>query len=174
MLPPEDTINRGIAIVPERSRIFPDMSVLDNLRMGAYSRRVRERREESLQEVYALFPRLKERGNQKAKTLSGGERQMLALGRALMARPELLLLDEPTAGMSIEEVPAILEIIREIKATRTRTILLVEHKFDMILALSDSIAVLKEGRLICDDTPEAVSCNEEVLSAYLGGGVKHD
>ena len=85
-----------------------------------------------------------------------------------------MLLDEPTAGMSIEEVPAILEVIREIKATRTRTILLVEHKFDMILALSDSIAVLKEGRLICDDTPEAVSRNEEVLSAYLGGGVKHD
>jgi branched-chain amino acid transport system ATP-binding protein len=88
--------------------------------------------------------------------------------------PELLLLDEPTAGMSLEEVPAILEIIRDIKAAGNRTILLVEHKFDMIMALSDSIAVLKEGRLICDDTPAAVSQNEEVLEAYLGGGVTHE
>ena len=81
-------------------------------------------------------------------------------------------MDEPTAGMSLEEVPAILELIKAIKEARKRTILLVEHKFDMIMALSDSIAVLKEGSLICDDTPEAVSCNQEVLEAYLGGGVK--
>ena len=109
-----------------------------------------------------------------ASTLTHGEQRKLEIAILLALDPELLLLDEPTAGMSLEEVPAILDLIKQIKAARNRTILLVEHKFDMIMTVSDSIAVLKEGRLICDDTPEAVSCNSEVLEAYLGGGVKND
>jgi len=113
-LSPEDTINRGIAIVPEGSRIFPDMSVLDNLRIGSYSKRAREKREESLREVYQLFPRLGEREGQKAKTLSGGERQMLAVGRALMARPDLLLLDEPSLGLQPDLVTRTFEAIKKI------------------------------------------------------------
>jgi branched-chain amino acid transport system ATP-binding protein len=108
-----------------------------------------------------------------ASTLTHGEQRKLEIAILLALDPELLLLDEPTAGMSLEEVPAILELIQAIKAARKRTILLVEHKFDMIMTVSDSIAVLKEGQLICDDTPEAVSCNAEVLEAYLGGGVKN-
>ena len=105
-----------------------------------------------------------------ANTLTHGEQRKLEIAILLALDPELLLLDEPTAGMSLEEVPAILELIQQIKAARNRTIMLVEHKFDMIMTVSDSIAVLKEGRLICDDYPEAVACNSEVLEAYLGGG----
>ena len=115
-----------------------------------------------------------ERWSDEASALTHGEQRKLEIAILLALDPEVLLLDEPTAGMSIEEVPAILEIIQEIKAARDRTILLVEHKFDMIMTLSDRIAVLKAGGLIYDDVPEAIAENEEVQRAYLGGGVGHD
>ena len=114
---------------------------------------------------------LDDRWDLPASSLTHGEQRKLEIAILLGLDPAVLLLDEPTAGMSIEEVPAILELIQSIKSARNRTILLVEHKFDMILTLSDSIAVLKEGRLLCDDTPEAVANNAEVQAAYLGGGV---
>ncbi len=117
---------------------------------------------------------LHEKWSSEASLLTHGEQRKLEIAILLALDPKVLLLDEPTAGMSLEDVPGILDIIQEIKSKKTRTILLVEHKFDMIMTLSDSIAVLQEGRVICDDTPEAVSNNESVLQAYLGGGVKNE
>jgi branched-chain amino acid transport system ATP-binding protein len=183
-LDPASRTRLGIGRSFQLTNIFPNLSVLENVRLALQSKTnvgmVFWRHWRSYNQLedraYALLKQvlLDDRWAEEASNLTHGEQRKLEIAILLGLDPELLLLDEPTAGMSIEEVPAILEVIREIKDTRTRTILLVEHKFDMILALSDSIAVLKEGRLICDDTPEAVSCNEEVLSAYLGGGVKHD
>lgn len=127
------------------------------------------------EQAYELLKQVMLAGKQgfMASLLTHGEQRKLEIAILLALDPDVLLLDEPTAGMSLEDVPAILDIIQGIKETKTRTILLVEHKFDMIMALSDSIAVLQEGRIICDDTPDAVSNNEKVLEAYLGGGVAH-
>ena len=133
---------------------------------------------------YRSFPELEDRAYEILETvlleskwrapasdLAHGEKRKLELGILLALEPELLLLDEPTAGMSLEEVPAIIALIERIKAARDRTVLLVEHKIDMVMALSDSIAVLKDGRLIADDLPEAISQNAEVQAAYFGGGI---
>ena len=165
-LSPEDTINRGIAIVPEGSRIFPDMSVLDNLRIGSYSKRAREKREESLREVYQLFPRLEEREGQKAKTLSGGERQMLAVGRALMARPDLLLLDEPSLGLQPDLVTRTFEAIKKINE-RGVTILLVEQKVYFSLEITHRAYVLESGRIVLEGKGRELIDNEHVKKAYL-------
>ncbi len=182
-LDPADRTKLGIGRSFQLTNIFPTLSVLENVRLALQSKRdvglvfwrhyrsysdLEDRAYELLKQVL-----LEERWAGEAKTLTHGEQRKLEIAILLGLDPEVLLLDEPTAGMSLEEVPAILEIIQEIKSSRNRTILLVEHKFDMIMTVSDTIAVLKEGRLICDDTPDAVSCNEEVLEAYLGGGVKH-
>jgi branched-chain amino acid transport system ATP-binding protein len=173
----------GIGRSFQLTNIFPSLSVLENVRLAIQSRarigmvfwRHWRRFSELEDQAYELLKqvRLEERWALEASQLTHGEQRKLEIAILLGLDPDVLMLDEPTAGMSIEEVPAILEIIRRIKASRTRTILLVEHKFDMIMSVSDGIAVLKEGRLICDDTPQAVANNEEVLAAYLGGGVKH-
>jgi branched-chain amino acid transport system ATP-binding protein len=173
----------GIGRSFQLTNIFPSLSVLENVRLAIQSRaRVgmvfwrHSRKFSDLEDrAYELLKQvmLEERWALTASQLTHGEQRKLEIAILLGLDSEVLMLDEPTAGMSIEEVPAILEIIRRIKASRTRTILLVEHKFDMIMSVSDAIAVLKEGRLICDDTPQAVANNEEVLAAYLGGGVKH-
>jgi branched-chain amino acid transport system ATP-binding protein len=172
----------GIGRSFQLTNIFPNLTVLENVRLALQSRagisyifwrnfraypELEDRAYELLQRVL-----LEGRWDAVASTLTHGEQRKLEIAILLALDPELLLLDEPTAGMSLEEVPAILELIRDIKDAGQRTILLVEHKFDMIMSLSDSIAVLKEGRLICDDAPEVVSCNPEVLEAYLGGGAK--
>lgn len=163
------------------TNIFPNLTVLENVRLALQSKKgigmvfwrhyrkyseLEDRAYELLQKVL-LAPKWEAL----ASELTHGEQRKLEIAILLALEPEVLLLDEPTAGMSLEEVPAILDLIRQIKDGGDRTILLVEHKFDMIMSLSDSIAVLKEGKLICDDTPEAVSCNPVVLEAYLGGGV---
>ena len=164
------------------TNVFPNLSVLENVRLALQSKagigfvfwknfRSYAHLEDQAYELLGQVL-LEGRWAAEASTLTHGEQRKLELAILLGLDPEVLLLDEPTAGMSLEEVPAILEIIREIKARSDRTLLLVEHKFDMIMSLSDSIAVLKEGQLICDDTPEAVSCNAEVQAAYLGGGAK--
>ena len=173
----------GIGRSFQLTNIFPNLSVLENVRLAVQSKAaigmVFWRHWRSLAELedraYELLKQvlLADRWSAPASSLTHGEQRKLEIAILLGLDPVVLLLDEPTAGMSIEEVPAILKVIQEIKASQTRTILLVEHKFDMIMSLSDSIAVLQEGRLICDDTPEAISNNEDVLAAYLGGGVKH-
>jgi branched-chain amino acid transport system ATP-binding protein len=183
-LGPAQRTQLGIGRSFQLTNIFPRLTVLENVRLAMQSRAriglVFWRNYRSYPELedkaYDLLKQvlMHERWSDEASTLTHGEQRKLEIAILLALEPEVLLLDEPTAGMSIEEVPAILEIIQEIKAARDRTILLVEHKFDMIMTLSDRIAVLKAGMLICDEVPEAVAQNEEVQRAYLGGGVSHD
>ena len=182
-LDPARRTKLGIGRSFQLTNIFPTLSVLENVRLALQSKAdvgmVFWRHWRSYTELedraYDLLKQvlLEDRWRHPASTLTHGEQRKLEIAILLGLDPAVLLLDEPTAGMSIEEVPAILEIIQDIKAAQNRTILLVEHKFDMIMTVSDTIAVLKEGQLICNDTPEAVSNNEEVQAAYLGGGVKH-
>jgi len=175
--------NLGIGRSFQLTNIFPSLTVLENVRLALQAR---EKIGMIFWKHYKNYPELEEKAYEflkqvvlhdkfmfEAGLLTHGEQRKLEIAILLALDPEILLLDEPTAGMSLEDVPAILDIIQEIKSLKNRTILLVEHKFDMIMALSDSIAVLQEGSIICDDTPQAVSNNEVVLKAYLGGGVKN-
>ncbi|HEX9821572.1 MAG TPA: ABC transporter ATP-binding protein [Methylomirabilota bacterium] len=166
-LAPEQVVRRGIAVVPEGARVFPEMTVLDNLRMGALVERARAGEAQSLDEVYAMFPRLAERRRQLARTLSGGERQMLAIGRALMSRPELLLLDEPSLGLQPSLVKAIIEAIREINQ-RGLTVLLVEQNVHFSLPISHRAYVLEQGRVVLEDAGPALLESPHVRLSYLG------
>ena len=163
---PEETVKFGIAIVPEGARVFPEMSVLDNLKMGSYIKKAREVREKTIGEVYTLFPRLKERESQKAKTLSGGERQMLAVGRALMSKPDLLLLDEPSLGLQPMLVTRTFEAIREINRKGV-TILLVEQNVSYSLEISHRAYVLENGRIVLEGKGSELLNNQHVKKAYL-------
>jgi branched-chain amino acid transport system ATP-binding protein len=172
---------RGIGRSFQLTNIFPTLTVLENVRIAVQARRAPGfdawRHSRSLPELedraYAILETvlLESRWSVVASALAHGEKRKLEIGILLALEPEVLLLDEPTAGMSLEEVPAIIELIEGIKARQDRTILLVEHKIDMVLALSDSIAVLKDGRLLADGPPEAIGRNPEVQAAYFGGGV---
>jgi branched-chain amino acid transport system ATP-binding protein len=166
-LRPEDIARRGIAVVPEGARVFPDMTVLDNLRMGALATRARAREAETLEEAYVMFPRLRERKRQLARTLSGGERQMLAMGRALMSCPELLLLDEPSLGLQPSLVRGIIDSIRGINE-RGITVLLVEQNVHMALPISHRGYVLEQGRVTLEDAGGALLANPHVRVSYLG------
>ena len=166
-LAPEEIVKRGIAVVPEGARVFPEMTVLDNLRMGALVARARAREAGSLTEVFAMFPRLLERQRQLARTLSGGERQMLAIGRALMACPELLLLDEPSLGLQPILVKSIIEAIRRINE-RGITVLLIEQNVHFSLPISHRAYVLEQGRVVLEDTGAALLENPHVRVSYLG------
>ena len=182
-LGPAERTALGVGRSFQLTNIFPLLTVLENVRLALQSkariglnfwnsfRKFSDLEDRAYQLLKQVF--LHNKWADIASTLTHGEQRKLEIAILLALDPELLLLDEPTAGMSLEEVPAILDLIKAIKAARDRTILLVEHKFDMIMTLSDSIAVLKEGGLICDDTPQAVACNVEVQEAYLGGGVKN-
>ena len=163
---PEESVRLGIAIVPEGARVFPEMSVLDNLKMGSYIKNARAVREKSLEEVYTLFPRLKERESQKARTLSGGERQMLAVGRALMSKPDLLLLDEPSLGLQPMLVTRTFEAIREINRKGV-TILLVEQNVHYSLEISHRAYVLENGRIVLEGKGSELLNNQHVKKAYL-------
>ena len=165
-LEPHQIVELGVCQAPEGRRIFPRMSVLENLEMGAFARRD-ARIAEDLDRVYALFPRLKERTGQIAGTLSGGEQQMLAIGRALMSRPTVLLLDEPSMGLAPILVETIFGVIREINQQGT-TILLVEQNALMALTVADRGYVLQTGQIVLHDTAEALQRNESVRKAYLG------
>jgi len=166
-LAPETIVGRGIAVVPEGARVFPEMTVLDNLKMGALVPRARVREGASLAEVVAMFPRLGERQRQVARTLSGGERQMLAIGRALMACPDLLLLDEPSLGLQPSLVRSIIDAIRRINA-RGLTVLLIEQNVHFSLPISDRAYVLEQGRVVLEDAGAALLDNPHVRVSYLG------
>jgi branched-chain amino acid transport system ATP-binding protein len=166
-LEPEQVVKRGIAVVPEGARVFPDMTVLDNLRMGALMPVARERERGSLEDVFVMFPRLAERQRQLARTLSGGERQMLAIGRALMSCPELLLLDEPSLGLQPLLVRSIINAIRDINE-RGLTVLLIEQNIHFSLPISHRAYVLEQGRVVLEDAGTALLENPHVRLSYLG------
>lgn len=162
---PTDIVKKGITLVPEGRRIFADLSVLENLKIGAYLRKDDIR--EDLDWVYSLFPRLKERAWQAGGTLSGGEQQMLAVGRALMSRPKLMMMDEPSLGLAPIVVRDIFNIIREINK-RSVTILLIEQNANMALQTADFGYVLETGRISLSGSGSALLTNEAVKKAYLG------
>ena len=160
-------VERGMALCPEGRRVFSQMSVSENLDMGGYTRSDAENRE-TLQRVYERFPRLKERVGQMAGTLSGGEQQMLAMGRALMSKPDLLMLDEPSMGLAPILVQEIFDIIKELNAAGT-TILLVEHNSNMALSIADRAYVLEIGTIKKTGTGVDLLQDDDVRKAYLGG-----
>ncbi len=160
-------IERGMAVVPENRRIFGDMSVQENLQMGAYLRQDGNGIQEDLERVLRLFPRLKERLNQPGGTLSGGEQQMLAMGRALMSRPRLLLMDEPSMGLAPLLVEQNFEIIQEIHRQGT-TVFMVEQNANMALSIADRGYVLQTGRIVLADSAAGLLNNELMRKAYLG------
>ncbi|MBI3739767.1 MAG: ABC transporter ATP-binding protein [Chloroflexi bacterium] len=166
-LPPHEIALRGVAQSPEGRMIFPRMTVMENLEMGAYARKDKSGFNDDLERVFKLFPRLKERITQKGGTLSGGEQQMLAMGRALMARPRILLLDEPSMGLSPILVELIFEIIQTINKEGT-TILLVEQNALMALSIANRGYVIQTGEIILTDTAKKLKANEMVRKSYLG------
>ena len=166
-LPSHKIVEKGLAQVPEGRRIFLQMSVQENLEMGAYTQSAAWADEE-LERVYTQFPRLSERRKQTAGTLSGGEQQMLAIGRALMSRPKLLMLDEPSMGLAPILVEQIFDIIRELHKAGT-TILLVEQNAQMALSVADRAYVLETGRISLSGTGAELAASDEVRKAYLGG-----
>ena len=168
-MPTAQIVAKGITLVPEGRRVFPDMTVLENLKIGAYMRK--DSLEEDLKWVHDLFPRLKERSWQLAGTLSGGEQQMLAIGRALMSKPDLIMMDEPSLGLAPLIVKGVFDIIREINQQGV-TILLVEQNANMALQVANLGYVMETGRITLTGTGAELLENEEVKAAYLGKAKK--
>ena len=164
---PTQIVTQGVTLVPEGRRIFPDMTVLENLKIGAYLRKDKEEIEKDIEWVYELFPRLKERNWQLAGTLSGGEQQMLAVGRGLMSRPKVLMMDEPSLGLAPLVVQGIFDIIREINRQGV-TILLIEQNANMALKIADLAYVLETGTITMSGTGAELLADEKVKEAYLG------
>ena len=164
-LPTDQIVSKGITLVPEGRRVFPDLTVLENLKIGAYMRK--DSLDADLNWVHELFPRLKERSWQLAGTLSGGEQQMLAIGRALMSRPELIMMDEPSLGLAPIVVQGVFDIIKEINKQGV-TILLVEQNANMALRAADLGYVMETGRITLSGSGKELAENEEVKAAYLG------
>ena len=166
--PAHKIVEMGIAHVPEGRRVFSSLSVYENLIMGAYTRKDKEEIADSLSMVYKRFPRLEERKNQRAGTLSGGEQQMLAMGRALMSKPRLIVMDEPSMGLSPIFVNEIFDIIKVVSESGT-TVLLVEQNANMALDISDRGYVVENGKINLTGTGKELAGNEKVREAYLGG-----
>lgn len=164
----KNIVLKGITQVPEGRRIFPGLSVYENLLVGAYLRKDKAEIKKDLEKVYERFPILKERSSQDASTLSGGEQQMLAMGRALMAKPKILLLDEPSMGLAPILVKEIFKIIEDIHKQGT-TVLLVEQNARMALSIADRAYVLENGKIVLSGTGKELSESEEIQKAYLGG-----
>ena len=160
-------VTNGVTMVPENRRLFKRLTVKENLELGAYLRDDREGIEEDLENIYELFPRVKERLSQKAGTLSGGEQQMVAIGRALMSRPRVLLMDEPSMGLAPALVQQNFELIQQIHE-EGMAIFMVEQNANMALSIADRGWVLQTGRVVLDDTAEALLANPELRSSYLG------
>jgi branched-chain amino acid transport system ATP-binding protein len=167
--PPHQIVARGLAQAPEGRMVFANLTVMENLRMGAYLRRDKEGIANDLEYVYGIFPRLREREKQTAGTLSGGEQQMLAIGRALMSKPKCLMLDEPSLGIAPILVQTIFDKIVEINTTLGVTILLVEQNANLALEISHYGYVLETGRVLLHDRSDALRQNEKIRAAYLGG-----
>ncbi len=161
-------VSMGIVQVPEGRLIFPKLTVLENLEMGAYLRNDKKGIKEDLEYVFSIFPILKERRHQKGGTLSGGEQQMLAIGRALMARPRLLLLDEPSLGLAPLVIKQIFDIIKKINEKNNTTIFLVEQNAHQALKIASRGYVMENGRIVMEDSAENLLNNEEIKKAYLG------
>lgn len=167
-MPAHEIVKHGISQVPEGRRIFAEMSVQENLEMGAFTRKDKAGVEKDFEIVYNRFPRLKERRKQQAGTLSGGEQQMLAMGRALMSRPKLLLLDEPSMGLAPLLIKEIFSIIEDINREGT-TVLLVEQNANMALSIAHRAYVMETGRITLQGTAKELAASEDVRKAYLGG-----
>jgi len=167
-LPPNDIVSLGISQVPEGRRIFPFLTVAENLDMGAFLRNDKDEIKRDIEYIYELFPILAERRNQAGGTLSGGEQQMLAISRALMAKPRLLLMDEPSLGLAPLIVKQIFEIIQKINAESKTTIFLVEQNANMALKVAHRGYVMETGRVSMTDTAANLLANDEVRKAYLG------
>ena len=167
-LPTKKIIARGVAIVPENRRIFPSMTVLENLEMGAYLRSDRNQVKQDIEKVFELFPRLRERINQMGVTLSGGEQQMLAMGRALLSKPDILLMDEPSMGLSPLLVDQQFALIESVNRQGT-TIFMVEQNANMALSIADRGYVLQTGSIVLADSAERLLNSEMMQEAYLGG-----
>ena len=167
-IPAHKIVTMGLAQIPECRRVFASQTVEENLDLGAFTRKDKEGIAQDLERVYTLFPRLKERKKQLAGTLSGGEQQMLAMGRALMAKPKILLLDEPSMGLSPLLVKEIFRIIEEINKQGT-TILLVEQNAKMALAIADRAYVLETGKITLEGSGQELAASEQVQKVYLGG-----
>lgn len=167
-IPADKIVTLGLAQVPERRRVFAEQTVEENLQLGAFTRKDKEGVQQDLAMIYTRFPRLKERRKQLAGTLSGGEQQMLAMGRALMARPTILLLDEPSMGLAPLLVKEIFSIIQDIKEQGT-TVLLVEQNAKMALEIADRAYVLETGEIVLTGTGQELANSEAIRKAYLGG-----
>ncbi len=167
-VPAWERVNLGIACVPEGRRLFPKMSVEDNLIVGSINPHAKPLRAQTLQEVYKLFPRLEERRTQKAKTLSGGEQQMLAVGRALMAKPKIVIFDEPSLGLSPKLVGEVLDIIKNLNKDLGLPILLIEQDVAASLEISNRGYVLENGKMVVTDDAKALLKSDLVKQAYLG------
>ncbi len=166
-LSPQEVVKRGIIQVPEGRQLFPYMSVMDNLRVGAYLQKDKAQVQQKLDSVFAHFPRLKERRKQKANTLSGGEQQMLAIGRALMANPQLLLLDEPSLGLSPMMVSEIGKIVRDINE-RGMSVILVEQNARLALGVAHDAYVLETGSVVLAGAAKELASSDHIRKAYLG------
>ena len=166
-VPAHKIVSMGMAHVPEGRRVFAELSVYENLRMGAYTRKDKSEIEESLENVYKRFPRLEERKNQMAGTLSGGEQQMLAMGRALMSKPKIILMDEPSMGLSPILVNEIFDIIRAVSESGT-TVLLVEQNAKKALAIADRAYVLETGKIVLEGNAKDLLEDDSIKKAYLG------
>jgi len=166
-LPPHEKVRQGLVLVPEGRHLFVNMTVRENLIMGAYHKEALRYREQSLDSVYALFPRLKERGAQRAGTLSGGEQQMLTIARGLMSKPKLMMLDEPSQGLAPKLVREVFTAIEKMRKEANLTIILVEQSVDYALGICDYAYIIHEGQVKAAGTPDEVK-RSEVREAYLG------
>ena len=167
-MPAQKIVAGGLSQVPEGRHVFPGLTVMENLEMGAFLKKNREENQANLKKVFSRFPRLEERKNQDAATLSGGEQQMLAMGRALMSTPKLLLLDEPSMGLAPIFIQEIFDIIQDIQKQGT-TVLLIEQNANKALAISDRGYVLETGKIVLSGTGKELAASDEVRKAYLGG-----
>ena len=167
-MPAQKIVAGGLSQVPEGRHVFPGLTVMENLEMGAFLKKNREENQANLKKVFSRFPRLEERKNQDAATLSGGEQQMLAMGRALMSTPKLLLLDEPSMGLAPIFIQEIFDIIQDIQKQGT-TVLLIEQNANKALAISDRGYVLETGEIVLSGTGKELAASDEVRKAYLGG-----